>query len=142
MNDRLSLIDSDILSYILKRKENVYNCAYNYLKIYGKFSISCLTYYECLRGYKAVNASKRLQIFHDFMNITSVLYLDQRVMEKASEIYAVLKQKGKIPGEFDILIAATAISNDLILISNNERHYQPMEQYFSLKLENWNKRNT
>jgi len=73
------------------------------------------------------------------MNITSIHYLDQAILEKAGEIYALLKQKGKIPGEFDILIGATAILNNLMFITNNEKHYLPLEQYFSLKLGNWSK---
>lgn len=137
MNDKLCLIDTDILSYILKRKENVYQNAINYLKINNKFTISCITYYECFRGYKAVSATRRLQIFHEFMNIANVLYLDQSILEKAGEIYAFLKQKGKLPGEFDILIGATALSHNLVLVTNNEKHYRSLEERFPLRLENW-----
>ncbi len=139
MNDRLCLIDTDILSYILKRKNNVYENASDYLKIHKRFTISCITYYECLRGYKAVNASKRLQIFYDFLNITDILYLDQAILEKAGEIYGVLKNKGELPGEFDILIGATAVLHNLTLVTNNEKHYSPLKQYFLLELSNWNK---
>lgn len=138
MSDGLSLIDSDILSYILKRKDGVYKHAREYLEIHKKLTISCITYYEILRGYKAVNASRRLQIFYELMKITNIIYLYQSILEKASEIYGIMKQKGKIPGELDILIGATAIRHNLILITNNERHYQPLEQCFSLKLGNWN----
>ena len=141
MNDRLCLIDTDILSYILKRKENVYERASDYLRHHRKFIISCITYYECLRGYKAVNASRRLEVFHELLKITTVLYLDQPILEKAGEIYAFLKQRGKLPGEFDILIGATAIRHNLKLITNNERHYLPLKENFSLILGNWNKPN-
>jgi len=138
MNDKLVLIDTDILSYILKRRENVYKKAYDYLKINRKFTISCITYYECIRGYKAINASKRLRLFHDFLNISDILYLNHSILEKAGEIYGVLKNNGKLPGEFDILIGATAIFHNLILVTNNEKHYTHLTQ-FSLELENWNK---
>ena len=67
-----------------------------------------------------------------------MIYLDRPVLEKAAEIYAFLKQRGKIPGEFDILIAATAISHELFLATNNERHYRALEEYFSLEIQNWN----
>lgn len=138
MNGRSCLIDTDILSYILKRKEPVYNNACKYLHSNKNFTISCITYYECLRGYKAVNALKRLQVFYEFLDITNILYLDHSVIEKASEIYGFLKQKGKITGEFDTLIGATAIVYNLTLITNNQKHYQSFEKYFSLKLGNWN----
>ncbi len=139
MNDNLYLIDTDILSYILKRKPNVYEHAFNYFQKHKKFTISCITYYESFRGYKAVNALKRLEVFHELMNFTSILYLDQIILEKASDIYSYLKQKGKIPGEFDIIIGATAISNNLTLVTNNQKHYRPMKEHFGLKLDNWNK---
>lgn len=139
MNDNLCLIDTDILSYILKKKQNVYDYAYNYFQKHKNFTISCITYYECLRGYKAVNALKRLDVFHELMNVTSILYLDQIILEKAGDIYSCFKQTGKIPGEFDIIIGATAISKNLTLVTNNQKHYRPMEEYFGLKLDNWDR---
>lgn len=71
------------------------------------------------------------------MNLTDVLYLDQTILDKAGEIYGVLKKKGLLPGEFDILIGATALIHGLTLVTNNEKHYQPLEKYFSLKICNW-----
>ncbi len=59
------------------------------------------------------------------------------MLEKAGEIYGVLKQKGALPGEFDILIGATAMMNDLTLVTNNERHYRSLEQDIDLRLSNW-----
>ncbi len=137
MNARLCLIDTDIYSYILKRKESPYKKAREYLSRHGRFKISCITYYECLRGYRAVNAHKRLQIFQKFLNITDILYIDQQVLETASEIYGLLKKRGELPGEFDILIGATAISHNLALITNNQRHYRPFGRHFSLETANW-----
>lgn len=75
MTEALCLIDTDILSNILKRQEPAYQRSREYLKERTKFTISCLTYYECHRGYKAVEATKRLQVFQELLNITEVLYL-------------------------------------------------------------------
>ncbi len=139
MTAELCLIDTDILSYILKRKETAYQRSRDYLKKHERFTISCLTYYECFRGYKAVGASKRLQVFQEFLNITDVLYLDQAILDKAGEIYGVLKKKGVLPGEFDVLIGATALVHDCILITNNEKHYEQIKENFPLKINNWMK---
>lgn len=139
MAEELCLIDTDILSYILKRQEPAYKKSCEYLKQHEKFIISCLTYYECFRGYKAVGATRRLQVFQELLNLTEVLYFEQEILDKAGEIYSVLKNKGLLPGEFDILIGATAIVHDLVLITNNEKHYKPMREHFSLKIKNWMK---
>jgi hypothetical protein len=73
MTGELCLIDTDILSYILKRLEPAYQQSCQYLKKHKKFTISCLTYYECFRGYKAVSATKRMQVFKEFLDLTEVL---------------------------------------------------------------------
>ena len=126
MIEESCLIDTDILSYILKKREPVYQNACDYLGIHKKYIVSCITYYECIRGYKVVGAVKRLEAFHAFLNITDVLYLDSSILEKAGEIYGLLKKSGELKGEFDILIGATAIINGLTLVTNNERHYEPL----------------
>jgi len=139
MTGELCLIDTDVLSYILKRLEPAYQHSCQYLKKYKKFTISCLTYYECFRGYKAVNAAKRMKVFKEFLDLTEVLYLDQGILDKAGEIYSVLKNDGKLIGEFDVLIGATAIVHDLTLITNNERHYESIKENYPLEINNWMK---
>jgi predicted nucleic acid-binding protein len=91
MTGELCLIDTDVLSYILKHLEPAYQQSSEYLKKHKKFTISCLTYYECFRGYKAVSSTKRMQVFKEFLDLTEVLYLDQGILDKAGEIYSVLK---------------------------------------------------
>jgi predicted nucleic acid-binding protein len=137
MTEELCLIDTDILINILKRREPAYQQSLEYLKQHKKFSISCLTYYECLRGYQAIGATRRLKVFRKLLNITEVLYLDQAILDKAGEIYGVLRKKGLLPGEFDILIAATALIQDFTLSTNNEKHYEKMQEHFPLRINNW-----
>ncbi len=49
--------------------------------------------------------------------------LSGRHGHRASQIYADLYQQGKIIGDADILIAATAIESDLLLVTNNTAHF-------------------
>ena len=138
-DENLALIDTDILIEILRKKEPAYLRAINYLKKYGEFNISCLVYYECLRGLKTINAPKKLLAFNKLMEITNIIFLDKEIFDKASEIYAFLKSKGELKGEFDILIGTTALVKDLSLVTNNERHYEPLKNYFGLRIQNWMK---
>jgi tRNA(fMet)-specific endonuclease VapC len=139
MTEELCLTDTDIFSYILKRLEPAYQQSREYLKKHNKFTISCFTYYECLRGYKAVRATNRMKIFKEFLELTEVLYLNQEILDKAGEIYSILKNEGKLIGEFDMLIGATAIVHDFTLVTNNERHYESIKEHFPLKITNWMK---
>jgi len=139
MTVELCLIDTDILSYILKRIEPAYEQSRLYLNKRKNFSVSCLTYYECYRGYKAVGATARMETFRELLKLTDVLYLDQFILEKAGEIYGILKNNGVLPGELDILIAATAIVKGYSLVTNNTKHYEIIQKYFPLTISNWMK---
>ncbi len=140
MIEKPCLLDTDILSCILKEQAPVYHISQEYLKKHKAFTISCLSYYECLRGYKATGATKRLERFYRFLILTDVIYLDRAIFETASDIYGILKQHGTLPGDFDILIAATALVHDLIIVTNNEKHYRPIQVHFPVTIQNWMKR--
>ncbi len=51
-----------------------------------------------------------------------------------AKIKADLRAKGTIVDDMDIMIASICIANDLILVTNNLKHFSRIE---SLKLENW-----
>lgn len=72
--------------------------------------------------------------------LTYVLYLDQSILDKAAEIYGVLKPKGIFPGEFDVLIGAIALTHKMVVVTNNENHYEGMKRHFSLDVQNWMKK--
>ena len=47
---------------------------------------------------------------------------------------AALKRAGRAVGEFDLLIGATALVHDHILVTRNTRHFTDL---MGIKLENW-----
>lgn len=82
--------------------------------------MSAISYYEIKRGLLARNATRKLDIFEEFCSEIKILFLDsQGIFDKASEIYADLRQRGRLISDADILIAATAITQDSILVSDN-----------------------
>lgn len=58
----------------------------------------------------------------------------------ALEIYANekarLRKSGQIVDEFDLLIGASAVANDLTLVTNNEKHFERLN---GISIENWTK---
>jgi len=129
------LTDTDILSAIMRSNDSVLlNNARNYLSVHGKLTISIITRYEILRGLKAKQANRQLTAFEQFCDRCSILPITDDVIVKAADIYAVLKQKGMLIGDADILIAASALINGFGVVTNNEEHFKRIPL---LRVENW-----
>jgi predicted nucleic acid-binding protein len=64
----------------------------------------------------------------------AVFSIDDDVINIASDLYAQLRKKGVTIGDADIFIAAIVIKNKGILVTNNIKHYENIEQ---LNLINW-----
>lgn len=128
------LLDTNIVSAYLKPNDriNLKLAEIGRLKI--DIFISGITYYEIKRGLLKTNATKKLALFQIFCQDYPILFLDNlAIFEKASEIHADLAKRGKIIQDADILIAATAIINNLTLVS----HDSDLNRVRDLSLENW-----
>ena len=55
-------------------------------------------------------------------------------METYGEYKALLSKSGKLIDDMDMLIAATAITHNLILVTNNAKHFSRIK---GLEIENW-----
>ena len=120
----LVLLDTDTLSEVMKGKNtNVAENARHYLKTHGQFRISVITRYEILRGLKAKQAERQIAIFEDRCNKSYVYPVTDDIVMQASDIYAYLYRRGLLINDADILIAATALIYNLILITGNVDHF-------------------
>jgi len=128
------LIDTDIISYFLKGNEKVFLRFQEYLKDFDRINISIITYYEIVSGLTFKNAEKQLQIFEEFCSTATIINLSKDSIKVAAEIYANQRKKGKSVDDIDILIAGIAISNDLVLVTNNIKHFGKIE---GLEVDNW-----
>ncbi len=45
-------------------------------------------------------------------------------MEKFAEIRALLRRRGELISDFDILLGATALHHDLTVLTYNKRHFE------------------
>ncbi len=102
--------------------------------MYPQLAISIITRYEILRGLKAKGAIAQLEKFEVLCASLQVLPLTDGAIVLAADIYADLYGRGQLIGDADILIAATAIENGCILVTNNENHHNRIAR---LSIENW-----
>ena len=59
-----------------------------------------------------------------FLEGLSVLGLDDETCSRFGRLRGELRRRGDLVGDFDLLIAVTALSHNLTLLSNNRRHFQ------------------
>lgn len=128
------LLDTNILSYILRKNVIVDNKLRQVTRNGNQVFLSCITYYEVKRGLLAINATRQLANFQQFYTDYEVLFLDDiDIIEQACKIHADLKIKGRPIQDADVLIAATAITRGLVLVSNDS----DLLRVEGLSLENW-----
>lgn len=129
------LLDTNILTAILKTNPKAIEKRRESNLKGDRLFISCITYFESEGGLLAVNATKKLAMLENLCNNDiQVVFLNEiEIVHIASRIYADLRRKGT-PIQFpDILIAATAIYHQMILVSNDS----DMLRVDGLTLENW-----
>lgn len=114
------ILDTNIITAHMRNNETVRRNLVN-ISLYEKeVYISAISYYEIKRGLLAKDAIRKLDIFEKICKEIRILFLDnQNVFDKASEIYADLKQKGELIEDADVMIAATALTQNLVLVSND-----------------------
>lgn len=127
------LLDTNIVIYVLKRRP------IEVLKIFNtnasRMAISSITSSELIYGAeKSLNIDKNLEAIDEFISHLDVLSYDAKASQHYGQIKASLEKRGEIIGENDIHIAAHAISQGLILVTNNLREFQRVPH---LALENW-----
>jgi tRNA(fMet)-specific endonuclease VapC len=129
-----SLLDTDILSELFKGHNLVKTRASEYIQEHGRLTISHITKYEILKGLKAKKAQKQVDVFTKFCALNIVLPITDDVIVKAADIYASLKEQGTFISDADILVAAIAIINNVVLITNDTAHFSKIQ---GLQLDNW-----
>lgn len=128
------LIDTDILSYYFKGNPKVIGRFESYLGFFDSIEICIITYYEITSGLLAKKALRQLQVFEQFVDRNKIIPLTEKSSKISAELYASLRQSGKIVDDIDLLIAGVAIENDMVLVTNNEKHFGRIP---NLKIENW-----
>jgi len=96
--------------------------------------ISEITLAELKFGVAKSQAKKKNQhVLENFLTGIQILPIFPALDIYASE-KARLQKSGKIIDDFDLLIGATAVSFDLVMVTNNTNHFNRIKD---IKLEDW-----
>ena len=134
-----ALLDTDTISILTRKRRyqrhpKTIAQASAYEATHKGFTISIITRYEILRGLKAKGSTVQVLGFERFCQSNEVLPLTDEIVIKDTDIYADLKRRGDLIGDIDILIAATALVHGLVVVTNNERHFNRIP---GLQIDNW-----
>jgi tRNA(fMet)-specific endonuclease VapC len=128
------ILDTNICNYIIKKKPIE---LLKILKIKSKkdIFISSITIAELEYGVaKSMYPEKNKISLIEFLSIFYILNFDDQDAVKYGAIKTKLEKIGKIIGPMDLLIASQALCKKLILVTNNLREFERID---NLRTENW-----
>ncbi|MCI5223621.1 MAG: type II toxin-antitoxin system VapC family toxin [Candidatus Electrothrix sp. AR4] len=128
------LLDTDICIYLInKRPPSVISRFKQYRP--GDIGISVITVSELEYGIaKSVRQKENQQRLDAFLAPFDLLSYTAEAVRTYGTIRADLEKRGKVIGPLDMLIAAQALTEELTLVTNNEREFK---RIFGLRVENW-----
>ena len=129
-----TLLDTDIVSELVRRNPTVSQRAEAYSQAWGPLKISVITYYEALSGLLYRDARLQLGRLEAIVALSDILPVTGEAAAFSARIEADLRRRGLGIGATDTLIAGVALTNGLVLATNNTRHYERIE---GLQLVNW-----
>jgi predicted nucleic acid-binding protein len=138
------VVDSDVLSELSRGRPAVVRHVEAYLAESGRLTVSAVTVFERLRGYRiALRAGKPfepyLAAFEAFLQRHCVvLPVDEDVARSAAELWATAgtRERNRLG---DLLIAATAIARGCRLATRNRKDYATFVRSSSLELVDWSR---
>ena len=138
---KVYLLDTNIVSEPTKKNpcENVLTS----LDSKSLFSVICApTWYELIKGIETMPEGIKKESLWNYNNdyvrtIYPILPYDEHCASIQAEIYARMVKNGTPVSNADSQIAATALANNLILVTRNTKDFEPIQKEFSLCVENW-----
>ncbi len=135
-----------MLMPLLSGHERVAQHARQHVIQHGTLYISVLTYFEVSRGWRfnafskepevRQSALRRLAQFETFCHANTILPLTVNATRIAASVHAVRRRKsGIVPmNDNDLLIAATALTHGLSVVTENAADFQDIKQ---LTIQRW-----
>jgi tRNA(fMet)-specific endonuclease VapC len=134
----LHMLDTDTVGYALRDYGGVHVLDKLEALKPGEGCVSAMTRAELLYGLKKLPPQHRLHVgVRKFLESIDVLAWQPQAAKFYAEIRHDLTRTGAPIGEMDMLIAAHAIAEDAILVTNNTRHFKRIK--LPLMMTNWMK---
>jgi tRNA(fMet)-specific endonuclease VapC len=129
------LLDTDICSYAIKQKEPRLLRRIREGLVAEEIAISVVTRGELLYGLALLpEATSLARAVHAFLDTVPCLDWNKEAASRYASLRASQNVNGNPVGYMDTQIAAHALAENLVLVTNNERHYGRID---GLQLADW-----
>ena len=120
MENTVICLDTSVLIDFYRKKVKSKSLCFKLTKKYTFFAVSAVTEYELCIG----NSQEQNIFWHDFFSRIIILPFDTQAVKYAVRIYKQLKQQNKLIDIPDIMIAGTALQNNMPLATLNRKHFE------------------
>jgi len=98
-------------------------------------AISSVVLAELLYGARAsTKVTENMRRLENFLQMVKIVDFDKSCADTFSYLRLELRKKGKPTNPLDLLIGAVAVVNNAILVTNNTKHFENID---NLILEDW-----
>ena len=137
---KVYLLDTNIISEFAKQRPDPAVIT-SYESNRGLCAITAVTWQELIYGVKRMPEGRRKQYVEEcietFKNSLEIIPYDSFAAQICGELQADFGQHGITLPYHDSQIAATAISNGMILVTHNTSYFQEIHDRAFLHLEDW-----
>ncbi|MEI6729184.1 MAG: type II toxin-antitoxin system VapC family toxin [bacterium] len=127
------LIDTNILSFLIRENPKV---TQKFIKYSQEICLCSLVKSECYFGAKRAYNSDLVHKYDLIFSCYSILSFDSVSSDYFVDLKVELERQGQLLEAFDLMIASICLANDLVLVTNNTKHFERIK---GLKLEDWSK---
>jgi tRNA(fMet)-specific endonuclease VapC len=126
------MLDTDTVSFALRGHGQVAGRIVAHRP--SELCLSAITLAELRYGAARRKSLRLHQLIGAFTNNIEVMAFDEASATRYGQLASELAARGAPIGEFDVMIAAHALTLGLTLVTNNAKHFGRIH---GLKLENW-----
>ncbi len=123
METEIILLDTSILIDFYRKKIKHKSAFWKIAEPHRMFAISAITHFEIYSGARNDQAVFWYNLFHDFV----IIPFNTEISVSALSIDAELKKKNQRIAIPDLIIASTALVNNLTCATLNKKHFERIE---------------
>ncbi len=125
------ILDTDTISYYLRGDENIRK---KFILHRHELASTTINYAELIYGLKCRDSKNLVPKVELIFENIKIFTFDKNTARIFGVLKAILRKKGSIVADMDLMIASIAMANNETVISNNLKHFGRIE---GLNVESW-----
>jgi len=128
------MLDTNICAFIIRNKPQYIKQKLKTVEEKHEIALSSIVVAELLFGAQKKKSQKLTKIIHTFIDNFTIYDFDKQASFEYAKIRTQLEAKGEIIGANDLLISSHAKSLGAVLVTNNTKEFERIDD---LNIEDW-----